>query len=623
MMKKAKQFLFLAACAMLLSGCSLLTTDEKSNEPISGIPFQEDEDGEWGMMSPSGEIIFVPQLESQPHRAYCDRFFMKEEDGLYSLYAAETIPYKVNGGYLGVNHFIKDRAVVVKPGEPIIIIDKDGNTVKTLDTVDGKDVLRVKVAEDGRMRVETKDHAWGLLDADGTMLLPPRYGSLWYDNGLVLSNPIDEKKWSSEFLGVPEKMTDHIMNIKGEESGIIKGTKYITTAIVDNGRYLVAYKTRKDDEKSFGIIDLTGSPVVRPSNDYEKITDVLDGKFVYFDGEQYGMSTLTGETVLEAEYDRLWMLQGSDMVLADEGEEEDRYVGHLLDKSGKAVNSRLYLIDSALSFDALDGEHALLHTADSIYVIIDRDGKEIPNMPYACAVSSWDRTDDYVETGVADVDDLVESLDLTIKGFRNVELTMTPTEFFKAMKEETHLYMCEAARDRMFYRRSQLKDMIEDDADAPEAELVYDLTDSEGNMTLKCFYDGIIYYCTPKYANNIVKQTELGEYNYEYSYTTQPMETLEVYFNNRNLLKGRIDLLYKSLLKKVKPMGKVIEESDGYIMVYKGNDMLELRKDTNCRGVSLCFTLIPKDSEPSTSYAAKQAKLRSGLEEDCPVILSK
>jgi hypothetical protein len=147
MMKKAKQFLFLAACAMLLSGCSLLTTDEKSNEPISGIPFQEDEDGEWGMMSPSGEIIFVPQLESQPHRAYCDRFFMKEEDGLYSLYAAETIPYKVNGGYLGVNHFIKDRAVVVKPGEPVIIIDKDGNTVKTLDTVDGKDVLRVKVAE--------------------------------------------------------------------------------------------------------------------------------------------------------------------------------------------------------------------------------------------------------------------------------------------------------------------------------------------------------------------------------------------------------------------------------------------------------------------------------------------
>jgi hypothetical protein len=165
--------------------------------------------------------------------------------------------------------------------------------------------------------------------------------------------------------------------------------------------------------------------------------------------------------------------------------------------------------------------------------------------------------------------------------------------------------------------------MIEDDADAPEAELVYDLTDSEGNMTLKCFYDGIIYYCTPKYANNIVKQTELGEYNYEYSYTTQPMETLEVYFNNSNLLKGRIDLLYKSLLKKVKPMGKVIEESDGYIMVYKGNDMLELRKDTNCRGVFLCFTLIPKDSEPSTSYAAKQAKLRSGLEEDCPVILSK
>ena len=124
MMKKAKQFLFLAACAMLLSGCSLLTTDEKSNEPISGIPFQEDEDGEWGMMSPSGEIIFVPQLESQPHRAYCDRFFMKEEDGLYSLYTSETIPYKVNGGYLGVNHFIKDRAVVVKPGEPIIIIDK-------------------------------------------------------------------------------------------------------------------------------------------------------------------------------------------------------------------------------------------------------------------------------------------------------------------------------------------------------------------------------------------------------------------------------------------------------------------------------------------------------------------
>ena len=81
-------------------------------------------------------------------------------------------------------------AVLAKPGEYVQLIGLDGTVLKTLDTVSGKQVEKVTMADNGYLRFMTTDHLWGLLDADGDnyglmntegqVLMEPEYDDLWF-----------------------------------------------------------------------------------------------------------------------------------------------------------------------------------------------------------------------------------------------------------------------------------------------------------------------------------------------------------------------------------------------------------------------------------------------------------
>jgi len=109
MMRKTT-ILFTALAALLLVGCNKGPSEELTRAKLTGIPFQTEENGQWGMLSPTGEVIFEDQFDHQPTLAFDDRFFVQNDNGLYCLYTCEAVPEKIDEGFSYYNQFINGKA---------------------------------------------------------------------------------------------------------------------------------------------------------------------------------------------------------------------------------------------------------------------------------------------------------------------------------------------------------------------------------------------------------------------------------------------------------------------------------------------------------------------------------
>ena len=102
--------LYAVVALLLMASCSLFEKNGSNVPQITGIPYQSEEDGKWSMISPDGHVIFTDAFVDSVlvTFAYDDRFFVRESNGLYALYAAEETPRLISSGYRYFNNFIND-----------------------------------------------------------------------------------------------------------------------------------------------------------------------------------------------------------------------------------------------------------------------------------------------------------------------------------------------------------------------------------------------------------------------------------------------------------------------------------------------------------------------------------
>ena len=72
-MKKLHIFLSLLL-TLLASSCTKKST-------VEFLPFQSEEDGRWGLISPKGEVLFTEEFEREPTVARNGRFMVRDKDG--------------------------------------------------------------------------------------------------------------------------------------------------------------------------------------------------------------------------------------------------------------------------------------------------------------------------------------------------------------------------------------------------------------------------------------------------------------------------------------------------------------------------------------------------------------
>ena len=149
-----KKIIALLAFVGLLASCD----NELS---IEYMPFRDKEDGNWGMISKDGDVLFTGEFKHEPTVAMHGRYWAKNGDGKWELYGLDAKPEQIGKTqYDQAGAFIESVAPVVEHGKPIQFVDKDGEVKATLGNVDGQQITECTNFSEGIMALLTSPAMW-------------------------------------------------------------------------------------------------------------------------------------------------------------------------------------------------------------------------------------------------------------------------------------------------------------------------------------------------------------------------------------------------------------------------------------------------------------------------------
>ena len=303
----------LALCfgLLILVGCR-----QKSAVGPEGIPFQSEKGGRWGiiMLDDLKKPLFTDEFDGEPSNVYEGRFSVQEQDGLYRFYEAKSKPTQIGGAYAQVGIFQHGVAPVVREGEHIEIIDRDGNVVKVLDKIHGKDISKCGNFCEGLAVYTDSDAKMGYIDTKGNPIIPAKFSLATAFAGgraFVVDAKYEKQIQDGEYSKIPVDVIDKKGHVLYSFIGLL-GTKpggwsdlKVEQECVRNGLASSKYVVWVKDGKP-GIYDIEGQVIIKPQAKYREIWQVTDEGFVY-QGEsgQIGYCSLKGEQLIREKYQRL------------------------------------------------------------------------------------------------------------------------------------------------------------------------------------------------------------------------------------------------------------------------------------------------------------------------------
>lgn len=382
----AKQMLLpvAAVLAMIMAACSSSTAE------LSYLPAKGEGDSDWGMIGPDGEFLFQDEFDNCPS-AVVNGFFKVYENGGYSVYKAEKHP-KILGdleGLKGCGLMTEGVMPVVRNNGRIEYVGSDGEVVFTLGPVDGHEVTEVQGFFTSSMAVfRTDDEKSGAINPQGKVVVAPEWERL-----------------SPFFEGYAVALDNNGRNFVIDQEGniVIEVPEDITYTF---GLYKDGFMAVEKGD-ACGFLDLKGNFNRVPS----KVKNIRDwnGKvFLYenTDGKK-GVSTMDGETVIRARYNRLFMLPDGNFI----GKKNSGDEWTILNDKGEEVED--CGVDCRMLFD----NSFILSVFSTGFELIGRDGDEYEFMRFdgrETASVYLDRIEldtdlDYVRSDYFDADNVVNA----------------------------------------------------------------------------------------------------------------------------------------------------------------------------------------------------------------------
>lgn len=553
-----------ALTAMMLASCS-----KTENGSVEFIPYQETADGQWGMISLDGEVLFSDEFKNKPTVVRDGRFFVRTKEGIWEMYDATEKPKKIGADYAHTSGFRNGVALVAEKNKPVSIIDTDGKTVKLLDKIEGKMIDGVRAFEGGYAVFMTADSLYGVIDQSGKCVVKPEYYSLNnYGDGKFIG--VNVKYKDSVKKGKKDKTKISVIGTNGKVMFEFSGEKYenIQNQFSDG---LLGVSVKKDAKETWGIINDKGEAVVKPSTKIKNIGTIHGETFTYYNGEGWGLMDIKGETLIRAKYEFLYYDQ--DNVLVAVVKDGDTYQYKYIDEKDNQISDDTYV--EATLFSMFDGEHALVKPNDKIYSIIDKKCKQLEGLPDITEVGTYEG-ESYIESDYVDLGKMLATYKITADGVMGVTTKSTPQEVVK-----------------MSVKKGTANGTDEHPAGTP---YWYDYTD---DVSLTNDAEGVHGYISVHFSNNLSKQTyrtkrvidyTIGDWywyhddkiptGYVWNKTTPNSFYLSI--GNLGRMRGKLRDLYKLLSEKFKSMGTVAKQNNSAMVVeLKGGNraMIAMEKD--------------------------------------------
>lgn len=542
---------------LMLMIISMISSCSKSdNEGITAIPYQETEKGQWGMISTDGEIIFSDEFKNEPTVVKEDMFMVKNNEGLWEIYKIDKKPKKVGSEYVSATLFNNGKALVCERNKHITIIDKDGNTLKTLDKIDGKEVRNITAFKNGYAVYQTGDF-YGVIDEDAKPVIPAEYCKIseCSDGKFIAIDKKYQKELSSDSL---EQIKYTILDEKGKKLFELNGAKYCKVGEFMSGLLPVCVK--KDGNEMWGLIDEKQTVIVKPTEKLKGIGEVYDDMFTYYNGDGWGLMTLKGETLIRAKYDFL-SFDCDGKLMAYTNEKSGKSSMKFIDKDDNQIGKDSYLI--ACPFYSLDGSHSLVKVNDKQWSIINDKGEQLEKLPDMINVSV-NTGDYYVESDYVDFTKLFDDLKISQDGMEGVTFASSPKTVaeklsqFRMTGDKKHpgasAYWYDYVSDFNYYRT----------ANNVPASINISFSGRMSRQTYRT--QRVIDYVWEDWYWYHDNKIPTG-----YAWNNVNIKSFTLEFSNDGIMRGKLRLTLQELAKRLKKTGKVVKENDGAVVLTLNN----------------------------------------------------
>jgi hypothetical protein len=537
-MKYFKPMLAVASCVLALG----LTSCESNDSKVKYLPFRSSENGNWGMMTTEGKVLFEEEFKRKPTAPVNGRFFVVDKDGNYEIYTVEETPQKVGNKYIKVCPFTEDVTLAVEHDQKIKIIDKEGNEVATLDKAKGKNITSATTFHEGLSIIRTEDGC-GCIDTKGNIVIEPIYSIIEAcSEGIMLAITNKDLEDDNDVVTAIDKKGNKLFTIR-------KSKFWPNESQFKYGRLPVVYVPDDDsnDERKCGFINTKGEVMFELSKKYSDIIDWNDKTFIFSDGESQGLSDFDGTILLRPKYDNLSYAGHSLLWAETKGDNGSRY--KLIDEEGKEVSS-----DSYRNVTKFFGKYAAVQVSEKRWVLIDNEGQEVEEVPDIREISQFDideaiygQEDSHYCTRVysdfLDVEAIIEAADITKDGCGVWTIKQTPPQIIRAWQAETENF----------------ETAVEPENFIGKDNLTYEMEAEGVDISFKVYYAWYMVYTNYESNGN------------SYIWATEKPKYVCVTFSG-DKLEGKTSVLYSKLLSIAEGYGSIYKAGKTKALISIGSD---------------------------------------------------
>jgi len=407
------------AMATIASGllCCCGSENAQNSHNVDYIAVQIDKNEGWSIIDKNGDVVVKDEYDanSQLSNITDGVYWVKDSNG-YQLFSLDS-PKKAltNEVYEEATDFAAGRAVVIREGSPIQIVNTKGEVVKTL----SRSITKVYPFNPAGYAVFYEGDKKGVIDTEGNVTFKGNYSYLSYISD----------RYSELILADSGNGTYLILDKDGQEHGKFSANRYHPICTFSEGLIAVVESSDPYPDNSLPVsfINEKGEKQFALKKSQWKIEGhtiahyLIDGYIVYAsnsNGLRYGVADKDGNEVIRPKYENMYHI-GKGFFLAKKNE-----------KWG-VINTNddtLVPFDYDEARDQMLGDNFLLKQEDYFY-IVGRDGKELKKDGfYNLALSPCNN-----EVTFVDLDCVAEDLIVPIQKFSP---NLKPETILTAMGEE-------------------------------------------------------------------------------------------------------------------------------------------------------------------------------------------
>lgn len=301
-------FVFAAVAAVF----TFVSCDKSSSEQLKAeyLPFKTDEKDAWGLLGKDGKPLFKDEFDGEISPSINGVFAVETKNGI-SLYRTSEKPELIKGceNLKAVGMMNEGLIPIVRKGQRIEYVDKDGKTKFVLNPYKNKEIVSASIFIDGLAAIGTDDEKYGFIDAKGKVLIEPKYSYVSvFNEGLCLVQKIEKNK---DTLMV-------IINKDGKEVKKLPKDISIESTVFEEGKLYAKIGTGENRRCAF--FDTKGEIMRKLPKKVKWVSDYQGDYYIYNDEEgNKGVNNMKDETIIRAKYESMEFV-GKKTFLVEKGD---------------------------------------------------------------------------------------------------------------------------------------------------------------------------------------------------------------------------------------------------------------------------------------------------------------